>query len=179
MTSELSDWLTDESAVLCRATLDQAPNMLPDEQDVAEFLSLMAGHVDAERESTLTAVRHWALTVIGEDARAANDWVTVLRVLKEVLGDRLETHYEPQRAFRFWRALDDLLTYALIEVTHLATDTDRARMLEHMVKLSRQIERVERTKTDFIAVAAHELKTPPDFWAMLGSAASAAIARPI
>jgi signal transduction histidine kinase len=72
----------------------------------------------------------------------------------------LEQQFRPEEALRFWRQLDDILTFALIEATQLSVDIERAVLLEHTVNIRQQLERLEETKTNFIAVAAHELKTP-------------------
>jgi signal transduction histidine kinase len=157
---ELKAWLRAQSDTLCAATVHRAPNMLPDDEDVADFLVLLTEYVGEAREKQLSAVQFWALTSIGHDARMAGDWITLLRVLKEEIGHGLNNHFTAATALRCWRQLDDILTYALIEATQLGSDMDRAAILEHMVELRRQMERVEQTKSNFIAVAAHELKTP-------------------
>lgn len=160
MSDDLKIWLLDKSDSLCKATLHRAPNMLPERQDIAEFLQLLAQNSAAPREVQLASVQFWSLTSIGHDAPFAGDWVTVLRVLKEELVKALEISFAAEVALRAWRQLDDFLTYALIEVTQLASEMDRATLLEHMVELRQQMEQVETTKANFIAVAAHELKTP-------------------
>ncbi|MCA9977289.1 MAG: HAMP domain-containing histidine kinase [Anaerolineales bacterium] len=160
MAEDLKNWLLDKLDTLCKATLYRAPNMLPEKQDVAEFLQLLAQNSAAPREEQLATVQFWALTSIGHDAPFAGDWVTVLRVLKEELVKALEVSFPAEVALRAWRQLDDFLTYALIEVTQLSSDMDRTALLEHMVELRKQMEQVEETKANFIAVAAHELKTP-------------------
>lgn len=160
MAEDLKHWLLEKLDTLCKATMYRAPNMLPEKQDIVEFLQLLAQHSDTPREEQLSAVQFWALTSIGHDAPFAGDWVTVLRVLKEELVKGLEASFSAEVALRAWRQLDDFLTYALIEVTQLSSDMDRTALLEHMVDLRQQMERVEETKANFIAVAAHELKTP-------------------
>jgi signal transduction histidine kinase len=134
--------------------------MLPDVQDVWDFLHLVAENVGNGRAEQLTAVQSWALTNIGHDAPFANDWLTILRVLKQEIVTALKTSYSPAEALDAWLQVDELFTYALIEATQLASDVNRATLLEHMAAISRQMEQVERTKANFIAVAAHELKTP-------------------
>jgi len=156
----LKQWLHNQNEALCKATFYRAPNMLPDIEDVAEFLQLVANNALAARETQLLAVQDWALTSIGHDAPFANDWVTVLRVLKEELVKALKQEYLPTETLNHWMRLDDLFSYALIEATQLASDMNRSAMLEHMDALRRQLEHVEKTKANFIAVAAHELKTP-------------------
>ncbi|HRQ38567.1 MAG TPA: HAMP domain-containing sensor histidine kinase [Chloroflexota bacterium] len=160
MAEGLNLWLRQNAAVLCSATLRRAPNMLVDEDDLFEFLALLADSVTALPEMQLANVQSWALTSIGHDARGAYDWLVVLRVLKQEIIARVEKQFPPQETLRAMRQLDDILTYAIIEASQLATDIQRADLIEHMVQLRRQEDRLEETKTKFIAVAAHELKTP-------------------
>jgi len=158
--NKLKVWLYEEATVLSEATLRRTLNMLPDEEDLDIFLAMLADNVGEAAVNQLTAVQYWALTSIGQDAPAARDWLTVLRVLKEEVVNNLEQQFRPEEALRFWRQLDDILTYALIEATQLSVDIERAVLLEHTVNIRQQLERLEETKTNFIAVAAHELKTP-------------------
>jgi signal transduction histidine kinase len=160
VSNRLKRWLEKEAEALCEATLYRAPNMLTDAEDVSRFLDLLIDNVDHAHEVQLANVQAWAITEIGHDARLAGDWLTVLRVLKGEIGDALERDFSPREALQAWHQLDSPLTYAMIEATQLASDMDRATMLDHMVELRRQLEKVEETKSNFIAVAAHELKTP-------------------
>jgi signal transduction histidine kinase len=81
-------------------------------------------------------------------------------VLKGEIVNNLERQFSSEEALQFWRLLDEILTYALIEATQLSADMDRASLLDHTIYIRQQMERLEETKTNFIAVAAHELKTP-------------------
>ncbi|MBK6328156.1 MAG: HAMP domain-containing histidine kinase [Chloroflexi bacterium] len=160
MIDELKQWLPQQVNSLTSATLYRAPNLLPDVEDVIGFIHLLADNVGHAREVQLSSVQFWALTSIGYDARAANDWLIVLQVLKEEIGKGLEKRFTAVDALAAWRTLDDILTYALIEATQLASDIDHAELLEHTQQLRQQMEDFERSKSNFIAVAAHELKTP-------------------
>ncbi|MFQ5400720.1 MAG: sensor histidine kinase [Anaerolineae bacterium] len=160
MADDLKTWLEEHTNALCVATLYRAPNMLPGVEDVTEFLTLLARNLEHSRYRQLEAVRGWALTGIGHDAHAATDWLTILHVLKEELSANLRQSFPADIAFRYWCQLDDLLMYAVAEASQLASDMDRAQMLKHMAELRRQMESFERSKSNFIAVAAHELKTP-------------------
>ncbi len=160
MADTLKRWLEQDQRRITETTLYRVPNMLVDEEDVANFVTLLANNVGEAREKQLSEVQFWALTSVGHDARAAGDWLTVLRVLKEEIGKRLDHLFSAAEALRVWRQLDDILTYALIEVSQLASDMDRAALLEHMVQLREQMKDFERSKSNFVAVAAHELKTP-------------------
>lgn len=160
MADTLKRWLHQESEKLVKATVYRAPNMLVEDEDVAGFMTLLVQQVGDAREKQLSAVQFWALTNVGHDARAASDWLTVLRVLKEEISKGLDHQFSASEALRAWRQMDDLFTYALIEVSQLASDMDRAGLLDHMVELRKQMADFERSKSNFVAVAAHELKTP-------------------
>lgn len=146
--------------MLCTVTFRRAPNMLPDEDDLIQFLSVLVNSVGTLREVQLATVQSWALMAIGHDAPAAYDWMVLLRVLKEEIGRSLEKHFSPAAALTAWRQIDDVLTYAIIEATQLASDMQRSELLNHMEQLRTQQEKFKESKTKFIAVAAHELKTP-------------------
>lgn len=160
MSEHLKLWLRQQSAQFCTATMRRAPNMLPDEDDLIQFISVLVNCIGTLRELQLAHVQSWALMAIGHDAPAAYDWMVLLRVLKEEIGRSLERQFSAEEALAAWRQIDDILTYAIIEATQLASDMHRAELLSHMTQLRAQQERFEESKTKFIAVAAHELKTP-------------------
>ena len=157
---ELIEWLQANTETVCRMTQERAPNLLPDRQDITEFLSVVQNHVAEPRDVQFSSVQNWASVNIGSDALVASNWVTLLRVIKTEVGERLEQDFSAEVALSHWRQLDDLFTFSLVEASQLARDEDRATMLEYMVKLRHQMTRLERAKTDFVAVAAHELRTP-------------------
>ena len=157
---KLRKWLGEKSDMLCAATLARTPNLLPDENDLNVFVAMLAENVGDAPVNQLLAVQFWALTGVGHDAPLAHDWLTILRVLKEEIVNQLAREFQPKEVLDFWRLLDDILTYALIEATQLSVDVERADLLEHTIQIRRQMERLEETKNNFIAVAAHELKTP-------------------
>ena len=160
MTDELTTWLQIEADSLCRTTLNRAPNLLPDKEDITGFLNVVINHITDPRDVQFSAIQNWAYLHIGQDALVASNWVTLLRVIKAEIGDRLEMDFPAQVALHHWRQLDGLFTFALVETSQLARDEDRATMLEHMTKLRQQMARLERAKTDFVSVASHELRTP-------------------
>lgn len=160
MFEDLRQWLKTQADSLTSATVYRAPNMLPDAEDVTAFVLLLSENLGSAREIQLSAVQSWALSNIGRDARAASDWLTILRVLKEEIGEQLEQEMAPGKALVFWWAMDDLFTYALIEATQLASEMDHVELLEHAQSLRMQMQEIEKSKSNFVAVAAHELKTP-------------------
>ena len=160
MFSELKKWLKGNQKRLCAATLQRAPNMLLDEQDLAIFFDLLNRSVGESKQDQLTAVQAWTLDHITPEAHTAHDWQVIIRVLKEELSRSLGADFSVEDALNYWWSLDNQLTNALIEVTHLVSDDGRQDLLSHMVQLRRQMERLEQSKSNFITVAAHELRTP-------------------
>jgi signal transduction histidine kinase len=160
LTNELKSWFQEQSKALCAATLYRAPNMLPDEQDVAQFLAVVLDHLGAAPQEQLAAVQSWALTTIGRDALTAGDWLTILRVLKEEIGNGLKEHFAPDDTLRHWRPIDNLMTVAIIETAQLTSHLGQAELLAHTVELREKLERLEQSKSNFITVGAHELRTP-------------------
>jgi signal transduction histidine kinase len=160
MSTTLKTWLQQQENTLTEATVERAPNMLADNEDISHFIHLLADNVSRPKETQLSAVQFWAITHIGYDARAASDWLTILTVLKDELGSGLVASFPSVEALKNWRTLDDILTSALIETSHLASDINHADLLAHTHQLRQQMADFERSKTNFIAMAAHELKTP-------------------
>ena len=160
MNEKIRQWLRQQNEALVARTIYRAPNLLPDRQDVAAFVNLLADALGSTRDTQLSTIQFWALTGIGYDAPAAYDWLTVLRVLKQEIGQGLSRDFHPAEALRFWQELDGVHTLALIEASQIASDMDRTNVLEHMEGLRREIERFEQSKSNFIAVSGHELRTP-------------------
>lgn len=160
MTDKLQDWLKQESTALCAAVLRRAPNMLPDEQDVAHFLTVLANCVAESRHRRLAEVQGWALRSVGHDALAASDWLTILRVLKEEIGNALKERFDHEASWAYWWEVENVITTALVETAHLTGDDRQAQLLEHTIELRQKMAGLEKSKSDFITVAAHELRTP-------------------
>jgi signal transduction histidine kinase len=160
LTAEISVWLKDRAEELVASTIYRAPNMLPDERDVAAFISVLAEHVGTTADRQLTAMQSWAVTTIGRDAITAGDWLTILRVLKEEIENGLSAHFSTAATLAHWKEVDHLLTIAVIEAAKLTSSMGQADLLAHTVELREELERLEQSKSNFITVAAHELKTP-------------------
>lgn len=65
-----------------------------------------------------------------------------------------------QQALNLLAAVIPVYTYGLGVVTRYEMETRLAHISGEMEKVQKQMERVDRSKTAFISVAAHELKTP-------------------
>lgn len=161
MFQHLKLWLRQEAATLCNATFQHLPPISTvTEDDVLDFLGVLAENVGYHAELQHVAIQAWAITGIGHDAPRAYDWQLVLRTLKDQMVSHMSKQFPPEETLRNWRQMDDMLTFAIIEATQLATDLFRADLLEQLENLRTNQEAFEKSKSSFIAVAAHELKTP-------------------
>ena len=160
MTDKLQSWLTERAAALRDETLYRALNLLPDDEAVDQFLTKLVEAAGEGVGGRLRIAQEWADTHVGPDPIFANDWLAVLRTAKDVIADTLLKDFETTEALAYYREYDHVLTYMIIEVTKLASDVDRAELLDHMVDLRHRMARLEQNKASFIKVAAHELRTP-------------------
>lgn len=161
MSQSLKLWLRQESASLCTAVFANTPPAISlNHDDISEFLGILADNVGLHSEFQLAAVQGWALVAIGHDGPRSRDWLLVLRLLKEDLLNTMSNQMKPLDAMKYWRGLDEFITFAMIEASQLATDFERASLLEQVVQLRNQQDIFERSKSHFINVAAHELRTP-------------------
>lgn len=160
MRDKLQSWLRDHATALRDETLDRALNLLPDDQEIDQFLTVLIEAVGEGVGGRLRLAQSWADTHVGSDPIYANDWLAVLRTAKDVIADTLSTEFDTAESLAYFREYDHVLTYMIIEVTRLASDVDRAELLDHMVDLRQRMARLEQNKASFIKVAAHELRTP-------------------
>lgn len=160
MLDTLTTWLQQHSKRLCDVTLADLPNVLVDGREVDEFVRLIANTTHLGVAEQLYTMQKWAVRLIGSDSLLASDWLLIIRILKEKAMHGLGQSFDPTAVLAHWSAVDRVFTYGIIEVSKLANSSESAVMLEHMVSLRRQMEELDRSKSRFIQVAAHELKTP-------------------
>ncbi|MCB0034637.1 MAG: HAMP domain-containing histidine kinase [Anaerolineales bacterium] len=160
MDDSFSSWLYQNSMRLCEMTLADLPNVLPESKEVDEFICMIANILPQSLPDQLYAMQLWAVRQLSSDSAAANDWLLIERILKDNVMQELAKAFGADEVVKNWGMVDRAFTYAIIETTKLANRTDNAVLLDHMVNLRRQMAELNRTKSNFIQVAAHELKTP-------------------
>lgn len=160
MNPAIEPWLQEQKQVICGQVLDSAPNILLYESEVENFLSTAISTINSPIADQLYAIQNWTNKEIGTDTSLANDWLLIIRLLKEKVFSILKGSLSAELVMEEWSNIDRVFTYAIIEVTKIASNVDNAMLLDHVMGLRKQIEAVEKNKTRFIQVAAHELKTP-------------------
>ncbi len=160
MNLAIQPWLEEQKTGLCDDVLNAAPHIFLSEAEVESFYDTAVSAIDGSIADQLYAIQGWTSQQIGNDTTSANDWLLIIRLLKEKIFNKLKEALSAELVLAEWATIDRVFTYAVVEVTKIASNVDNAQLLGHMVGLREQIEAVEKNKTRFIQVAAHELKTP-------------------
>lgn len=160
MIENLLNWLQQNQRLFRDSVLQRDPNLLPDGESIIIFLNLLSVCLGEKGNTQLRLIQSWAFSNIGDDQALANDWLIMIRLLKETISDLIMTDFPAEQGLLYWRELDRGFTYALIEITRLASSSDYSKMLAYIAELQRQTEVLEQSKSNFITVAAHELRTP-------------------
>lgn len=160
MIDNLLNWLQQNQNQFRDIVLQRDPNLLPDGESITIFLNLLAVCLGEKGDTQLRLIQSWSVSNIGNDPALASDWLIIIRLLKEIMGDRIFHDFSAEQGVTYWRELDRGFTYALIEISRLASSSDYGKMLVYIAELQRQTEVLEQSKSNFITVAAHELRTP-------------------
>jgi signal transduction histidine kinase len=86
--------------------------------------------------------------------------VPVIAQLKATTGEQIFRLAAPEEAAALYYAADNIYTDALVFMASIEAEDMLITAHEQQKRAERQIERLNKSKSDFIAVAAHELKTP-------------------
>ena len=109
----LYDWLTQQIDTICAETMHLLPSRLPDTEEVAGYLRLLAEYADKESGISTSALQKWASENIGNDTALARDWLLILRVLKQQLSKRLGMAFAIEIAVQLWWKIDGIITDAV------------------------------------------------------------------
>ena len=153
-----SSWLHRVAHTLARGE-DVRANF---EKELEQFFSLMEQAVATGDLGWVDSILdEWASSPTESDLEEGKNNVTIL------LGRMIAVTNEVARENLTEREALDLLTELIPVYTHLLDKAARLEMEtrvsyieKELVEVQRQLEKLDRTKSNFISVAAHELKTP-------------------
>jgi len=171
----LAQWLQDHIEML--GTIDS-------EKDNAFHTALYEGIIDITLhgdtrmvDSVLESAAAHAVAV----GRQLTNLLTVLQNLRVRIWQRIGEEIDPEPAFAMLSALDEIFVHVFrviidhyLDATRLAVAAQSAeisrryteseqKMMQYateVTRANRELARLEKAKTDFIGIAAHELKTP-------------------
>jgi signal transduction histidine kinase len=171
----LAQWLQDHSEML-----GSADNKKDNTFHVALYESIIDMALNGETrmiDSVLESAAAHAVAV----GRELTHLLEIPRRLREKIWNRIGEEVDPEPAFAMLSAVDNIFIYitrvtisAYLETTklaHAAQATEISRLyteseqkvMEYaaeVARANRELAQLEQAKTDFISIAAHELKTP-------------------
>jgi signal transduction histidine kinase len=171
----LAQWLQDHTEML---------SDIADQQDQAFHLALYEGIIEVALhgqtvmlDSILASAAAHAVAV----GRKLTNLLGVPQRLRERIWQRIGDEIDPEPAFVMLTAIDAIFVHVMqvtidayvegtnlayaaksTEISRLYTESEK-KVMEYAVEVSRanrELARLEQAKTDFIGIAAHELKTP-------------------
>lgn len=173
--AQLAQWLQDHTSTIVAGDIAHENPLLP---ALYESIIDVAHNNDTRMLDSIidSAAAHKVAT--GEPV---GDLLTLINTLRRDLWDHIAAEVDPEPAFGLLSALDGIFTHisrmtieCYLEAQQLAqaaraTEISRRyaeserKVLEYAAEVSRanrELARLEQAKTDFISIAAHELKTP-------------------
>lgn len=132
------------------------------EKELEQFFSLLEQAVSTGDPAWMDSILYdWAGAPTQSDLEQGKNNVTVLlskmiAVTNEVARENLKDY----QALDLLTELIPIYTYLLDKAARLEMETRIEYISKELVKMQQQLEKLDKTKSNFISVAAHELKTP-------------------
>ena len=89
-----------------------------------------------------------------------NDLLSILATLKSEIWQAVVMAYPAVEAIGHLRSIDALFQTALSYQARVFTEVTQKELADQLSQARQELERLDRTKSRFISIAAHELKTP-------------------
>ena len=156
----IRSWLNKNATMLAHQTLAELPDVHIDVREVEDFILSVAQCVHQPSASQQYTIQLWLVRVVGDDTAVAQNWLLVFPALKINMLANLSDDWSAAEAVAHWPNVDQLFDSALVETARVADGSKNPVLLNHIISLRQQMAQIEETKTKFIQVAAHELKTP-------------------
>ena len=132
------------------------------EKELEQFFSLLEQAVATGDPAWLdTIVTDWSGSPTRSDLEQGSNNVTLLlSKMISVTNEVARENLKDQEALDLLTELIPIYTYLLDKAARLEMETRINYISKELVNVQQQLERLDRTKSNFISVAAHELKTP-------------------
>jgi signal transduction histidine kinase len=163
--TDLAAWLEQHFDILVQsATTRLSQDRLLQAQAIEAIDGFYDGLLRCARTDTPTPL--YAILIDWMETRSARidegveTFTPILVKLKQTTIEQIIARCPPADAVQLLIAADHIFTDALTYLSHLESEALLHDMQNRLRKAQTQIERLNKNKSDFIAIAAHELKTP-------------------
>ena len=132
------------------------------EQELARFFNLMEQAIVTGDPSWLDPILYdWASAPTESDlAEGQHNLPTILSRSNALTFDVAKEVLSPEDAIELLSATSAIYSYALSKAAHFEADTRVSYVTNELNSIQHKLEQLDKTKSNFISVAAHELKTP-------------------
>jgi signal transduction histidine kinase len=89
-----------------------------------------------------------------------NNVTELLNKIISITNDVAIEYLPEEEALDLLTTVTPIYTYGLEKIAHLETEAQVAYVSAELTKVQRKLERLDQSKSSFISIAAHELKTP-------------------
>jgi signal transduction histidine kinase len=152
------------------AWLQRVSNSLARDADAREaFATELAQFYDALEQAMSSGnpawldstLREWTSSPTLTDLqRKKNNVAELLNKIISITNDVAIENLDEQDALDLLTTVTPFYTYGLEKIAHLETEAQVAYVSNELTKVQQKLERLDHSKSNFISVAAHELKTP-------------------
>jgi len=161
--NELRRWLENKQPDLTGALMDaiaMRSDAHPVTRSQASALALALSVAVEQGPAVLDSLlRQWAEELPAADSPNGR-WATTLAVVRESIWTHFISEFSPAKALTHLRVVESLMVHAVT----LAANLDQQGQIKELELRAQQVQErlqwLDKSKSDFISIAAHELKTP-------------------
>ncbi len=163
--TQLALWFETHADALIQAAVDELSTDETQKSQVTEtvvefFNSLQQVVHSGDSEPLNRVLEHWVSLRSAPADSELSSLVPVLTGIRQANNALVYQSLEPGEAIEFLAALDSIYNPAMGYLSKLEVDAVLKDMRGEIAEAREQLRRLDKSKTDFIAVAAHELRTP-------------------
>lgn len=163
--NDLTQWLEVNAGTLIdKAAAELSSSDRLKSQAIESVAAFFDHFLTAARRGDHAPLDALLSTWIEQQATSSSDegpgLLTVLDRFKRTTVDLIRATCSPEQALSLWEHADMLFSDAATTLASLQLQALQADLLDRVQRAERELAQLDQSKSDFVAVAAHELKTP-------------------